>query len=143
MNKKILIPIVLVLLVGGYEGYSMATAKPVPKAKIAGTLYVLPKSFTLNMSGGQYATLTAALALDPSYAIPAADPNNTPPDGFGNLPEEAAVRAIITNTITGQPPSSLITASGRSKMESEILHEIKSTTDVEVDHVYFTDVAVQ
>ena len=143
MNKKILIPVVLVLLVGAYEGYSMATAKKAPKPKIAGTIYVLPKQFTLNMSGGQYATLTVGLDLAASQAIPAADPNNTPPDGFGNLPEEAAVRAIITNAVTGQPASALISATGRAKLESEILHTIKAKTDVQVDGVYFTDVAVQ
>jgi flagellar FliL protein len=143
MNKKILIPLVIVLVVGGYAGYSMATAKKPAKQRIAGTIYVLPKQFTLNMSGGQYATLTVGLDLAASQTIPAADPNNAPPDGFGNLPEEAAVRAIITNAVTGQPASALITAGGRAKLESEILHTIKTKTDVEADGVYFTDVAVQ
>ena len=143
MNKKILIPIIVVLLAGGYEGYSVATAKKAAKPRILGTIYVLPKAFTLNMSGGQYATLTVGLDLSPSQVIPPADPNNTPPDGFGDLPEEAAVRAIITNAVTGQAASTLISPSGRAKLESEILHAIETQTDVEATKVYFTDVAVQ
>ena len=143
MNKKILIPILVVLLVGGYEGYSMATAKKPPKQKINGTIYVLPKDFTLNMAGGQYATLSVGLLLAPSQSEGVADPNNPPPTGFGTLPEEPVVRAIITNIVTGQPASTLISSTGRAKLESEILHAIKSQTDDLVNGIYFTDVAVQ
>ena len=81
MNKKLLIPLLaVVLLLGGYEGYSMATAKPAPKQKIPGTIYVLGKDFTLNMADGNYATLTVALVLAPSQQMTTTDPNNPDAD---------------------------------------------------------------
>ncbi len=144
MNKKIVIPLLLVaLLGGGYEGYSMATAKPAPKQKIAGTIYVMGKDFTLNMADGDYATLSVALELAPTQTMATTDPSNPPPTGYGDLPEEAAIRAIITNTITGEPSSVLISASGRAKLEAEILKEITAQTDVKVVRVMFADLAVQ
>ncbi|MGO9754193.1 MAG: flagellar basal body-associated FliL family protein [Solirubrobacteraceae bacterium] len=144
MNKKILIPLlVVVLLFGGYEGYSMATAPPPPKLKINGTIYVLPKDFTLNMADGDYATLTVALVLAPTQVMATTDPSNPPPTGFGDLPEEAAVRAIITNAVTGEPSSALIDPAGRAKLERVILRDIEHQTDVDVTGVLFTDLAVQ
>ncbi|MGO9902018.1 MAG: flagellar basal body-associated protein FliL [Solirubrobacteraceae bacterium] len=144
MNKKILIPLLaVVLLAGGYEGYSKATAMPPPKLKITGMIYVMPKDFTLNMAGGDYATLTVALVLAPTEVLATTDPANPPPTGFGDLPEEAAVRAIITNAVTGQPSSALISPDGRAKLEQVILTDIKQQTDVLVTHVFFTDLAVQ
>jgi flagellar FliL protein len=143
-NKKIMIPLlVVVLLLVGYEGYSKATAPPPPKQKITGTIYVLGKDFTLNMAAGNYATMTVALVLAPTQAMATTDPSNPPPTGFGDLPEEAVVRAIITNVVTGQPSSELIGASGRAKLEHEILTDIKKQTDVAVTAVYFSDLAVQ
>jgi flagellar basal body-associated protein FliL len=143
MNKKILIPLLVVLLVGGYAGYSFALPHKTPKLKVNGTIYVLPKDFTLNMAGGQYATLTVALLLAPSQSVGTTDPNNPPPTGFGSLPEEAVVRAIITNDVTGQPASALISATGRAVLEKKILSDIKSQTDDDITSVYFTDLAVQ
>ena len=63
--------------------------------------------------------------------------------GIGTLPEEPAIRAIITNTITNDPSSALLTDPGRAKLKSEILSQIKSTTDVKVTDILFTDLAVQ
>ena len=90
----------------------------------------MPKEFTLNMADGNYATLTVALVLAPTQAMAVTDPSNPPPTGFGDLPEEAAVRAIITNVITGDPSTALISADGRAKVEKEILTDIKKQTDV-------------
>ena len=144
MNKKILIPLIAVLAIGGYAGYSFAMPKPkTPKPKVNGTIYILPKPFTLNMAGGQYATLTVALDLSATQTEGVTDPNNPPPTGFGSLPEEAVVRAIITDVVTGQPASALISASGRQHMEDEILRDIKHQTDDHITGIYFTDLAVQ
>ena len=67
----------------------------------------------------------------------------TPPDGYGALPQEAAVRAIVTNTVTGASSNELISRHGRTELRDQILKQIKKTTDVEADEVLFTDVAVQ
>src|ERR1700758_308800 len=104
MNKKILIGLIVVLAVGGYAGYSVAMPKPADKSKIKGEIYVLPKAFTLNLLDGRYATLTVALdlAAGQSDGSGAAAGAATPPDGFGTLPEEPAIRDIITNIVTNQ-----------------------------------------
>jgi flagellar basal body-associated protein FliL len=144
MKKKILIPIIVVIVaVGGFAGYSFAMPKKHVKIKINGTIYILPKQFTLNMKGGQYATLTVALLLAPGQSEGVTSASNPPPTGFGSLTEEAVIRAIITNDVTDQPESALITASGRKAIEAKILSDIRSQTDTEVNAIYFTDVAVQ
>jgi flagellar basal body-associated protein FliL len=61
----------------------------------------------------------------------------------GTLPEEAVIRAIITNLITNQTSNDVVKGSGRDGLEAQILAKIKSQTDVKVDQVFFTDVAVQ
>ena len=145
MNKKILIPVVVVLVgVLGFAGYTFAMPhKKGPKVKVNGTIYILPKQFTINMKGGQYATLTVALLLAPTQSVGVTDATNHPPTGFGSLTEEAVIRAIITNDVTDQPSSALVTQPGRAALEKKILKDITSQTDTQVDNVYFTDVAVQ
>jgi flagellar FliL protein len=145
MNKKILIPLVVVLVgVLGFAGYTFAMPhKKGPKIKVNGTIYILPKQFTINMKGGQYATLTVALLLAPTQSTGVTDPSNPPPTGFGSLTEEAVIRAIITNDVTDQPATALVTQPGRATLAKKILKDITSQTDTQVDRVYFTDVAVQ
>ena len=61
----------------------------------------------------------------------------------GTLPEEAVIRAIVTNLITNQTENTLVSSTGRAGLQRQILTDIKTQTDVKVDQVYFTDVAVQ
>ena len=144
MKKKIMILLPVLLLGGGYVAYGKFLKKPPPVPKIAGTVYVLPKQFTLNMADGRYATLTVALVLDPKEIIPAtAEGGATPPDGYGNLPEEAVIRDIVTNVVTNEPGKMLTTEQGREKVKTEILNQIKQPTDVKIDEVLLPDVAVQ
>jgi flagellar basal body-associated protein FliL len=144
MNKKIIIPIIVVIVgVVGFAGYSFAMPKKHVKTKINGTIYILPKEFTVNLRGGQYATLTVALLLAPTQSVGVTSATDPPPTGFGSLTEEAVIRAIITNDVTDQPENALISQSGRTKLEHKILSDIKSQTDTLVNNIWFTDVAVQ
>jgi flagellar FliL protein len=145
MNKKILIPIIVVIVgVIGFAGYTFAMPKKkAPKIKVNGQIYILPKGFTVNLKGGQYATLTVALLLAPTQSLGVTSATNPPPTGFGSLTEEAVIRAIITNDVTDQPENALVTPSGREALEHRILADIKSQTDTVVSDIYFTDVAVQ
>jgi flagellar basal body-associated protein FliL len=145
MNKKILIPLLVVIVgVVGFAGYTFAMPKKkAAKVKVNGTIYILPKGFTVNLKGGQYATLTVALLLAPTQSVGVTDATNPPPTGFGSLTVEAVIRAIITNDVTDQPESALISQKGRTALESKILANIKSQTDTVVTNIYFTDVAVQ
>jgi flagellar basal body-associated protein FliL len=143
-SKKVLIPLLVVIVgVVGFAGYSFAMPKKPVKTKITGTIYILPKEFTVNLRGGQYATLTVALLLAPTQSVGVTSATDPPPTGFGSLTEEAVIRAIITNDVTDQPETALITTKGRTVLASKILSDIKSQTDTLVSHVYFTDVAVQ
>jgi flagellar basal body-associated protein FliL len=146
MKKKIMIGAAVVLLGGGYVAKGMLMPKPVDKSKIKGAIYVLPKAFTLNMTDGRYATLTVALNLAPGQSDGAGAGGEgapAPPEGFGTLPEEPAIRDIITNVVTDQKSSSLTTDAGRMRVKRTILQAIRTKTDVKVSAVLFTDVAVQ
>lgn len=143
-KKKILIIALVVLLGGGYVAKGVVMPKKVVKMKIDGTIYILPKQFMVNLKDGRYATLTVALVLPATQDTGATAAGATsPPEGFGTLPEEAAVRDIITNTLTNQTSSALIGAIGRDQLKHQIMKDIMGSTDVKVTDVLFTDVAVQ
>jgi flagellar FliL protein len=144
MKKKILIVLVLLLLGGGYVAKGKLMPKKVVKLKIGGEVYIMPKQFTLNLQDGRYATLTAALILAPGQSDGATPESSTSSDAtVGTLPEEAVIRAIITNDITNDTSKQLVDESGRTALQQQILHDIESKTDVKVSDVLFTDVAVQ
>lgn len=142
-NKKILLALIVPIVLFG--GYTMTKAKPVPKEKIKGTIYVMPQSFLLNLSDGRYAKLDVALQLAPGQSNGAsADAASAGSEGGpGTLPEEAIVREIITNTITGQSGETLIGSHGRQAVKRQILHTIQQRTDVKVEEVLFPDFTVQ
>jgi flagellar protein FliL len=144
MKKKILIIALVVLLGGAYVAKGKLMPAKVVKPKIAGEIYILPHQFTLNLKDGHYATLTVALELAPGQSD-GASADNTPAAGavVGTLPEEAVIRSVITNEVTNETSNALIDDSGRTQLERQILSDIKSETDVKVNQVFFTDVAVQ
>lgn len=144
MKKKILIIGAVVLLGGGYvaKGTLMPPAKT--HDKIAGTIYILSKQFTLNLRDGHFATLNVALELAPGQSAGASGEGAAaPPDGYGTLPEEAAIRDIVTNVVTDQSSADLIDPDRRERIKHTILLAIRNGTDVKVSSVLFTDVAVQ
>jgi flagellar FliL protein len=144
-KKKILILLLVILLGGGYVAKGKLMPPKVVKQKINGEIYILPKQFTLNLKDSRYATLTVALVLAPgqSDGSTAASASAGTDSTVGTLPEEAVIRAIITNTITNDTSTTLIDQTGRAHVEQEILKEITSQTDVKITDVLFTDVAVQ
>ena len=143
MKKKLkfVIPIVLVLVGGVYKTVLAKPAK-LPKPKIAGTVYVMPKEFLLNMADGRYAKLDVSLVLDKEEVLPTAD-GGTANENYGALEQEPAVRDVITNIVTDSPSKDLINRDGRERLKKLILKGIRQNTDVKVDEVLFTDVAVQ
>ena len=145
-RKFILIGVVIVAL---GIGYKMTSAKAAPKLKIKGTVYEMPASFLLNLSGNEYAKLNVALLLAPGQSDVAAagatasTSSSSGESEIGTLPEEAVIRAIITNTVTGQPSNTLIAERGRVRIKRRILDEIRKQTDVKVESVLFPDLTVQ
>jgi flagellar FliL protein len=151
MKKKLLIivPVLLVVLGGAYK---FALAKPAekPEPKVHGEVYVLPKDFLLNLESGQFVRLNVALVLEHgSLAAAAAGGGHgggapvEPPEGFGPLPQEAVVRDVVTDRITNSTGPELIERKGRAELKHAIKESIEKHTDVKVEEVLFTDVAVQ
>jgi flagellar basal body-associated protein FliL len=142
-KKKFIVPLVLVILLGGV--YKTVLAKPPAKekAKINGTVYVMPKEFLLNMADGKYAKLSVALILNKAEVLPATEGAASPDAQYGALEQEPAVRDVITNVLTDASSNELVERNGREKLKADVLKQIRQTTDVKVDKVLFTDVAVQ
>ena len=141
---KFIVPILLVVLGGTYKFVLAKPGAPAPKPKVDGQVYVLPKEFLINLSGGRFAKLSVGLVLDESQATASADKEAAkPPEGFGTLPQEAVIRDLVTDRLTDDDADSLVTAAGREKLKSQLLRSIKRKTDVKVEEVLFTDVAVQ
>jgi flagellar basal body-associated protein FliL len=147
MSKlKIVLPVLLVLLGGVYK-FVLAKPAPAPKPKIAGEVYILQKDFLINLKGGRFAKLNAALVLKEGY-LPAPaggghEAPTAPPAGYGVMPQEAVIRSIITDTVTDLSATRLQREKSRLKVQAAILKRINAQTDVEAEDVLFTDVAIQ
>jgi flagellar basal body-associated protein FliL len=138
---KIILPVVLLVVLGGV--YKFVIAKPAEaKLKVDGAVYILPKEFMLNLSGNHFAKLSVALVL-PDGEAPVKAEGAPPPEGFGLLPQEAVVRAVVTDTVTDAKPGQLTSRKGRHALEAKVLKALREKTDVKVHDVLFTDVAVQ
>ena len=152
MKKKLLliVPVVLLLVVGGgvYK-FMFASKEEEPKHKVEGTVYVLGKEFLVNLADGRFAKLTVGLVLDPhdTSAAPAEAGGHgaapAPPEGFGPMPQEAIVRDLITDSLTGVHDQDLIDPHHREALKEKVLKAIKKSTDVHADEILFTDVTVQ
>jgi flagellar basal body-associated protein FliL len=144
---KIIVPLVLLIVLGG--AYKFVLAKPAPKEKpkVEGEVYVLPKDFLVNLSDGKFAKLGVGLVFDHGFtAAPAAGGHGAaaaPPDGYGVLTQEPVVRDIITDVVTDERAGDLTSRKGREEIKEKILKRLKAQTDVKVHEVLLTDVAVQ
>lgn len=142
---KFIIPIVALLVLG--VGYKTVLAKPVdePKPKVHGQLYVIPKEFVINLADQRYAKLTIGMVLphDEIVVSEKAEGGAVPPEGWGTLPQEAMIRALVTDTLTGIDADKLIELEKREKLGKKLVKKIKKYSDVHAEEVLFTDVAVQ
>lgn len=147
MNKKIIMAVVALVVVGG--AYKFVLAKPKAAAKkpnVEGTLYVLQKEFLVNLADSRYAKVSAALVLNPKDHSAAAAGGHgapSPPEGYGAMAQEAIVRAIVTDELTGKPADELEDSKKRDKVREHILERIHKQTDVHADDILFPDLTVQ
>jgi flagellar basal body-associated protein FliL len=138
---KFIIPLAILIGLGGV--YKVVLAKqPATKPKVDGQVYVLPKEFLLNLADGHFAKLDVALVLAPDMKL-AAGEGAAPPDGYGALPQEAAVRDVVTDLVTDASSRDLVDRARRDVLKRAILKGIRKKTDVHLNEVLFTDVAVQ
>lgn len=144
---KFIIPIVLIASFGGYKFGFAKEAPKAPEPKVHGEVYVLAKDFLVNLEGGRFAKLGVALIIEHGTAAPPAEGAHGAPaepvEGYGTLPQEALVRDIITDVLTDSEASDLTSRSGRHEVKDRIVKTIKKGTDVHIEDVLFTDVAVQ
>jgi flagellar FliL protein len=139
---KLIVPVLLLVVVGGGGAYKFllsggGSAKKAPPPKVAGELLALAPDFTINLDGGHYGKVTVALEMEggvPKAAEGAAAPT---------LKENAVVRSIVTNDLTGLATDDLIQRPSREKLLENILKDLQTQTDEQVTHVFFTDVVVQ
>jgi flagellar basal body-associated protein FliL len=142
---KIVIPVLLLLVLGGV--YKFVIAKPAAEAKpkIAGTVYVLPKEFLVNLADGHLGKVSVGLVLAHGQAAAGGHGAEaaTPPEGYGALSQEAVVRDIVTDTLTDQDAGTLGSHGGRERIKQKILKAISRHTDVRATQVLLMDVTVQ
>jgi flagellar basal body-associated protein FliL len=145
---KFIIPVVVLLVLGGV--YKFVLAAPPAKAKppkVDGQVYVLPKEFVVNLEDGRYAKFNVALVLAHSQlTAPVAEGEEAavdPPEGYGTLEQEAIVRDIVTDEVSGVDSDDLVKRKKRTKLKRKLLKMLKLHTDVKVEEVLLTDIAVQ
>ena len=145
MKKKLKVVIPVLLLVGGFVGYTKFLKAPPPEPKVHGEVYVLPKDFVLNLKDGRFLKVGVGLVVehgDPAL-VPSGGHAATPPEGYGPMPQEALVRDIVVDHLTDVPADELIDREHRHHIKEAIAKDLRKQTDVKVEHVLFTDVAVQ
>ena len=145
---KFIVPLVLLVVLGGVYKFVLAKPAAVAKPKVEGEVYVLPKDFLVNLSDGKFAKLGVGLVFDEGFvAAPAAggeaEGGAAPPTGYGVLAQEAVVRDIVTDVVTDESAKDLTSKKGREEIKKEILKRLKAQTDVKAHEVLLTDVAVQ
>ena len=142
---KIVLPLVLLIALGGVYKFVLAKPAAEAKPKVDGQVYVLPKDFLVNLSDGKFAKLGVALVFDKGFtAAPAkAEGGAAPPDGYGVLTQEPVVRDIVTDVVTDERADDLTSRKGREEIKANILKRLRAQTDVKVHEVLLTDVAVQ
>jgi flagellar FliL protein len=145
---KIIIPLTVLILLGGVYKFALAKPPAEPKTKIHGVVYVLPKEFVVNLEDGHFAKFNVALVLDHSQPT-APEPEGghgapvEPAEGFGTLEQEGIIRDIIVDEVTGAESDELVKKKKRAKLKKKLVKHIKAHSDVKVHEVLLTDIAVQ
>jgi len=140
LKKKLVLGPVLLLVIAAAAYMLVLKPKPKPKPmKLNGTLVTLSDTFVINLAGGHYGKVSVALLLSeaPPAAAAGADPSAP------TLPENAAVRAVITDELTGLDQNNLIERAARQRVIARLKTALQKKTDEPVTDVLLTDVAVQ
>jgi flagellar basal body-associated protein FliL len=141
MKKKLKfilpVPILLIVLGAAYMTVLAPKKAVASPPKVDGTLVELPSDFVVNLADGHYGKISMGLLL------------TTPPPptatvaGVTTLPQDAEIRSVITDELTGLQPDQLINRSARHAVLARILAQLKKSTDEPVKEVLITDLAVQ
>lgn len=144
---KFIVPLTVLVLLGGVYKFALAKPPAEEKKKVEGIVYVLPKEFVINLADARYAKFNVALVLDPHQATaPPVEGHGAapePPEGYGTLEQEAIIRDLVTDEVSGAESEDLVKRKKRAKLKKKILKQIKAHTDVKTEEVLLTDIAVQ
>ena len=143
MKKKLII--VVVALVGAGGAYKTVLAKPAEKGtkpKVEGQVYVMPKEFLVNLSGGRFAKFSVALVMPHLPVAAGGHGAPAPPEGYGAEPQEAIIRDLITNEVTDIPAEELIDHDGPREGQEGDPRGDQEETDAHVEEVLFPDLTV-
>lgn len=144
MPKNKLLVLIAVAVVGALGAYKFVLAPPAPagaEPKVKGAVYVLPKEFLVNLSDGRYAKFTLAMVLD--HMPEAGGHGESPPEGYGLMPEEAVVRDVVTDVLGASTGDELSHAEGREKVKKLVRKRLKQKTDLHIEDVLLPDITVQ
>lgn len=141
-KKKLIViaaPLLLLVVAAGAYKMLLAPKKAEAKPKIEGSLVTLAEPFVLNLASDRYAKVSVALVLAnmPAAAEPVSAETPVP------VPQEAAVRAVVTDTLTGLPASALVERASRHRLEVRLRKAIDAATDNQVSDVLLTDLTIQ
>jgi flagellar basal body-associated protein FliL len=125
----IVLPVVVLVLAGSAYAIFQLTAPEEKPVNVQGTLVPLGEEFVVNLSGGHYGKVSVALLLSE--------------DTLARLPQDAAVRAVITDELTGSDPEDLIDRRRRHRLVERLERALARSTDEPVKQVLLTDIAVQ
>lgn len=141
MKKKlkfiIPVPILLVVLVGAYMTVLAPKKAAATPPKVNGTLVELTPEFIINLAGGHYGKISVAVLLSEPPPATATVGTTTV------LPQDAAIRAVITDSLTGLDSSKLVDRTARHAVLQDLLKQLQTKTDEPVTQVLITDLAVQ
>src|SRR2546430_619760 len=123
-KKKIVLAIPIVILLVAGVGYKFFLApKPVaPVKKVDGVVVPLSSEFLVNLNDGRYAKVSVALVLDATKVTPAKD-------GSVALEQEAVIRSIVTDELTGAKSDELINRASRRRILVTLTKAMQTQTD--------------
>ncbi len=138
-NPKVLLLLVLVAA-GGFFAYTKLSEPKghTPKPRVNGTIVTL-QPFTLNLADGRFAKLTVAAVIDGSDKDLEAAGEGT---GAPALSQEAKIRSVIVDQLTGKPANVLLDADARAQTMREITAAVKKQTDQKVNDMFVSDLTV-
>lgn len=125
----VILPVVVLVLGGSAYALFRVTAPKDQPVNVQGTLVPLGDEFVVNLAGGHYGKVSVALLL--------------PENNLARLPQDAAVRAVITDELTGIDPDELINRRRRHQLVGRLERALVRSTDEPVRKVLLTDIAVQ
>ena len=143
-KKKILIIVGALLVLGGVYKFVLAPkppAGPVVKPHVEGEVLPLDKEFLVNLEGEKFAKISIALMLsekDPATALAKAAEGGPPP----LHPQDAVIRSVINDTLTGLNPDQLLNADQRKDILEKLTKRLNKETDAKILEVKITGLNV-